>query len=550
MLKNISIKKRLLILLVLIVSFNIFLGLWQYNQLSTINQGFKTYQQAAVMGETNTLQISRDMNYSSRLTRSIMLGDNFDNNYKKLVQRIDDIKSHFNHLKSSVSPLESQQKNLLMQAIQQSETDTMAFLSDGLRRMNELGRTNRSQEIRNDAWADYRATASPIANKARRSFKELIKLEKQLKVKITTETEETLSNTLVYTSIFMLVSTIVMTVFTLFFTSSLLTPLQKLKQDIDYIEKNSDFKKRITLTSNDELSDVSQSFNRMFEKFQSVLLEVQQAITQLSHSSNELSQTTEGTSQNIQQQQLEVNNISQVMEALNGTVQSIADNTSRANDAVSLTTEKSNNALEVVDQTISTINKLNNDVSSASEMIVKLEQDTDSIGGVIDVIKGIAEQTNLLALNAAIEAARAGEQGRGFAVVADEVRTLASRTQESTAEIQAMIEGLQSGSSGVVKVMSDNQAQTAEVVTSANNTVDTISTISSSINQVTQINAETSDLTQQQSQSAMDMNQSIASINQLTNITSQHAEKNKQASQQLETLAATLSNLIAQFKVS
>jgi len=245
-----------------------------------------------------------------------------------------------------------------------------------------------------------------------------------------------------------------------------------------------------------------------------------------------------------------VNNISQVMQALDGTVQSIVDNTARGNKAVIFTTEKSNNALAVVDQTISTINKLESDVSSASDMIHKLEQDTDSIGGVIDVIKSIAEQTNLLALNAAIEAARAGEQGRGFAVVADEVRTLASRTQESTAEIQEMIESLQAGSSAVVKVMSANQTQTSEVVKSASHTVDTINTINTSIDEVSQINSEITEITQQQSQSAKEMNQTIESINQLTDITSQYAEKNHHASQQLEALAGTLTNLITQFKIT
>ena len=550
MLKNISIKKRLFILLSLIILSSILLGLWQYNRLSTINQSFKTYQQAAVMGEVNSLQISRDMNYCSRLTRSIMLGDNFDKNYKKLLQRIEDIKSSFSHLKNSVSSLDLKQRNTLIKSIEQSETDTMAFLNDGLRRMNNLNKTDRSQEIRNNAWKDYKATASPIANKARESFKELIKLEKQLKKQITIQTENTISQTQLYTAITMLISIIVMTTFTLLFAKSILMPLQHLKENIDYIEKNSDFTKRIELTSNDELSDVSHAFDRMLEKFQSALLEVQQAITQLSGSSTTLTQTAENTSHNIKQQQLEVNNISQVMQALDGTVQSIVDNTARGNKAVILTTEKSNNALAVVDQTISTINKLESDVSSASDMIHKLEQDTDSIGGVIDVIKSIAEQTNLLALNAAIEAARAGEQGRGFAVVADEVRTLASRTQESTAEIQEMIESLQSGSSAVVKVMSANQTQTSEVVKSASHTVDTINTINTSIDEVSQINSEITEITQQQSQSAQKMNQTIESINQLTDITSQYAEKNHHASQQLEALAGTLTNLITQFKIT
>src|SRR5690606_31968978 len=162
---------------------------------------------------------------------------------------------------------------------------------------------------------------------------------------------------------------------------------------------------------------------------------------------------TDHTTQGIHNQQTETDQVATAMNEMTATVQEVARNAQQAPDAAHRATNEASAGKRVVSQTIDAIDTLANEVQKAADVIHTLEIDSGNIGGILDVIRGIAEQTNLLALNAAIEAARAGEQGRGFAVVADEVRTLASRTQSSTQEIQQMIEKLQSGARQAVSVM-------------------------------------------------------------------------------------------------
>jgi methyl-accepting chemotaxis protein len=180
-------------------------------------------------------------------------------------------------------------------------------------------------------------------------------------------------------------------------------------------------------------------------------------------------------------------------------VQEVARNATEAAKAASHSDEEAQNGQAVVDRTINAIDALASEVDRAANVIHRLEQDSDKIGTVLDVIKGIAEQTNLLALNAAIEAARAGEQGRGFAVVADEVRTLASRTQQSTAEIQQMIERLQAGAQEAVSVMEDSRSRASDSVSSAQSAGQSLESITRSVASITDMNTQIASAADEQS---------------------------------------------------
>ena len=207
------------------------------------------------------------------------------------------------------------------------------------------------------------------------------------------------------------------------------------------------------------------------------------------------------------------------------------------------------NGREVVGQTVNSISNLAKEVELASSVMHNLKGESENIGTVLDVIKGIAEQTNLLALNAAIEAARAGEQGRGFAVVADEVRTLAGRTQQSTQEIQVMIESLQSGAHEAVSVMENSRGMAQESVEFVSEAGTYLDTITKSVGDISNMTTQIATASQQQSAVVEAVNQSVVAITDLANKTNDDAQHVSNNSKQLADMANNLKQLVKHFKV-
>jgi len=237
------------------------------------------------------------------------------------------------------------------------------------------------------------------------------------------------------------------------------------------------------------------------------------------------------------------------MQEMAESVNEVASNAANTEQETQAVDHAMHEGMEIVEQTIQGIRELANEVDNATETLHQLEAQSDTIGNVLDVIRGIAEQTNLLALNAAIEAARAGEQGRGFAVVADEVRTLASRTQESTQEIQDMIERLQSGTKQAVKVMNNSKEKVAQSVEQSNKTGETLASISSTVAIISQMNAQIASATEEQSATTTEITRSIDTIMSATNQSADSAKLADEASEKLKQITNDLVALIKQFKL-
>jgi len=227
----------------------------------------------------------------------------------------------------------------------------------------------------------------------------------------------------------------------------------------------------------------------------------------------------------------------------------VANNAAQAATAADEANQRAGRGREVVEQVRHSIEILADKVRSGADAIKQVEQESDAIGQILDVIRGIAEQTNLLALNAAIEAARAGEQGRGFAVVADEVRTLASRTQESTSEIQAMIERLQSGTQQAVEVMEQGQTQANGSVELAQSANEVLQAITEAVHQISLMNTQIATASEEQSAVAEEINRSVISISEIAEATAEGAQRATGSSGRVAELANELKSLTAQFKL-
>lgn len=317
----------------------------------------------------------------------------------------------------------------------------------------------------------------------------------------------------------------------------------------DISEGEGDLTSRLTVSGTDEIGQLALSFNGFIEKIQGLIKEVTSSTSQLSAAAEEMSMITDETRTGVQRQQSETALVATAINEMNSTVHEVANNAETAASGASQADNQAEQGKQIVSSTMSSISALANEVETASNVINQLEKDSESIGSVLEVIRGIAEQTNLLALNAAIEAARAGEQGRGFAVVADEVRSLASRTQESTQEIQDMIERLQKGSRDAVNAMESGKEQAQQTVEQASQAETALNEISTAVAQINEMNAHIAQSSRQQGEVAEEINKNIVNITQVADDSANGADQLSSASQEMANLAVNLESQVSHFKI-
>ncbi|PWB26747.1 MULTISPECIES: methyl-accepting chemotaxis protein [Pseudomonas] len=299
----------------------------------------------------------------------------------------------------------------------------------------------------------------------------------------------------------------------------------------------------------DELGQLQRSMQSMTQGLRELIGGISDGVTQIASAAEELSAVTEQTSAGVNNQKVETDQVATAMNEMAATVQEVARNAEEASEAAVAADQQAREGDKVVGEAIAQIERLAVEVGHSTEAMGELKRESDKIGSVLDVIKSVAQQTNLLALNAAIEAARAGEAGRGFAVVADEVRSLAQRTQKSTEEIEELIVGLQNGTQQVATIMDNSRSLTDSSVELTRRAGGSLESITRTVSAIQAMNQQIAAAAEQQSAVAEEINRSVLNVRDVSDQTSAASEETAASSVELARLGTHLQMLVGRFKV-
>jgi len=354
---------------------------------------------------------------------------------------------------------------------------------------------------------------------------------------------------LLLTVLFTVLLLVLVIVITMIAIKDLTSRVDELTHVMGQVRDENDLTARTKLQGNSELGQISQALNLTLEQFSNTINEISSASLTLSAAAEETSTTCQYNANTLIEQQEGIGVIATAVEELSATVKEVASNTQVTSDSAREVDGQAKNGLNVVQLSYQSIEVLSKEIDSLADKINSLHESSGNITKVVDVIKSVAEQTNLLALNAAIEAARAGEQGRGFAVVADEVRTLAQRTQESTSEIESFIGSLQADANAAHRVIEDSQQKAGIAVVNSKNVERTLQEITSAISDIFAMTEQVATAIEEQSVVTQDVAKNIVNIEQKSTETAAGAAQIAATAQEQAHLATSMQDLASRFRV-
>jgi methyl-accepting chemotaxis protein len=397
--------------------------------------------------------------------------------------------------------------------------------------------------------AEFQQQMYGVADPLSTALAALIQLQLDESLTFTTEAQQSYSGTMQLFSALMVIMVVALSVMALLIYRSIQQPLRDLRQVINDVGQHSDLRLRVKITGRDEIAEAAESFNQTISRVQAFFTELGSAVHMLASASEEMSSISAQVSDTAFAQEQQANLIATAINQMSAAIQEVASSAQATSVQAGEADAKTRQGYDKVAQNVSAIAQLSDSIGSASTVITELNGETDKISQVLLVIQNIAAQTNLLALNAAIEAARAGEAGRGFAVVADEVRTLATNTQKATESIRSMIDKLQGAAREAVNAMAQSQQYAGNSVLNAQQAGDVLEEIRNAVSTIVDMNVQISAATEQQTVVAEDINKNITEFSGSISEVSHSARHSAEASGALAELAAKLRLQAAVYQV-
>jgi methyl-accepting chemotaxis protein len=538
--RQLKIAPRAVISFSIIGALVILLGLFAMYQLKSVRAQGEDLSDKGIPSLSALNTINETM-LRLRITSYRLLVDREDDKVRAAVARTEELNGQLQDAMGRYEKLiDDDVERAQYQSFRQLERDYEAVT----RELTELSNANKTAEMLALLGGKYKKASDELGVQ----MAALIKINQDGAADSDHQADQAYADAITGVVAFIFVAALLTGVMALLFTRSITQPLTEAVRVAQVIAKG-DLTDAFEVKGVDEPAQLLSALQTMQQNLKSTILNIADSSNQLASAAEELNAVTEDSTRGLHQQSHEIEQAATAVNEMTAAVDEVARNAVATFEASKETTQTAKHGQHQVTNTVESIRLLSDDVTRTSEEVQTLGDGVTNISKVLDVIRAIAEQTNLLALNAAIEAARAGEAGRGFAVVADEVRALAHRTQTSTQEIEQMVGTIQKGSAGAMNAMRASTQRARQTLEIAQDAGGALERITDAINQISERNLVIASASEEQAQVAREVDRNLVNIRDLAVQTSAGANQTSAASQELSKLATSLNTLVARFSV-